>query len=292
MSHRIRPDWRRALNLLAVVLLIVGLFSLTSAHPDRAAAQQNGAADIAVTLQTQPSIYVSRGERLDIDVLVENMGDDSASSISVTLPFDTDQLTLNDVHFRQGQSWIGSYADDSITLIFDHLEDDDDRSATIYTDVSDMLIDDTEIALQASYAWSDADNGGRGLSNEVVLTVDGPAPVSSRTLQEDGDVVVVDTIPPASQIVSLTRDGNGYRVEWAGTDAGSGVAAYDVQICRLPCEVYGWQNWMMQTQQISNWFGPVDGKEFAFRVRAYDWAGNVEPWPDTPDLTTLQVAGT
>jgi hypothetical protein len=51
----------------------------------------------------------------------------------------------------------------------------------------------------------------------------------------------------------------------------------------------GWTDWKQRTTELSAWFGPHEGKQFAFRVRARDWAGNVEAWDEaaTIDTTTL-----
>ncbi len=99
-----------------------------------------------------------------------------------------------------------------------------------------------------------------------------------------------DQAPPESQIVQITREANGYRVEWSGQDDLSGISSYDVQVRRLPSGQ--WRMWGERLQETSGWFGPDEGKHFAFRVRARDYTGNQEAWPpdENGDMDTTQAA--
>lgn len=270
-----------------VTLLIFGLVGLTPVQTSLAAETEAEPARVAVTIWPTPSLHVARGEDLQYEMRVENYGAGDAASISVFLPFDEDQLTLTDVRFRNGQSWVSATEDDSLTLRFDNLGADDSRTVTIYMDVARTLTDDTEIAVRASFTWTDAQDGGAGQSNEATVTIRNPRP--SRTLQdaESG----ADTTAPTSQITAIVLQGNGYRVQWSGSDEGSGIASYDVQVCQLPCDVYGWRDWQIDTTETSAWFGPAEGKQFAFRVRARDWDGNEEAWPITAQMDTTQATG-
>ncbi|WP_129671328.1 hypothetical protein [Candidatus Chloroploca sp. Khr17] len=94
----------------------------------------------------------------------------------------------------------------------------------------------------------------------------------------------LDTAPPVSSIELIERKGNGYQITWGGTDDASSIASYDVQVRILPRG--GWTDWRMQTTATTAWFGPDEGKHFAFRVRARDRAGNLEPWPDEAQMDT------
>ncbi len=96
-----------------------------------------------------------------------------------------------------------------------------------------------------------------------------------------------DTTPPNTQILSMTRAGNGFLIKWGGNDDMTGIASYDVQVRLLPDG--GWTDWKKETTDLSAWFGPDEGKQFAFRVRARDWAGNVEPWEEAAIADTTNV---
>ena len=65
------------------------------------------------------------------------------------------------------------------------------------------------------------------------------------------------------------------------------VPTYDVQVRLLPKG--GWTDWKVGTSDTGAWFGPDEGKHFAFRVRGRDWAGNQEPWPEAADMETTQA---
>lgn len=97
-----------------------------------------------------------------------------------------------------------------------------------------------------------------------------------------------DTTPPNGTITAITRKDNGYQITWGGTDDMSGIATYDIQVRQLPKG--GWTDWKLGVVETSAWFGPDEGRQFGFRVRARDWAGNQELWPEDADMVTGPVA--
>jgi hypothetical protein len=92
-----------------------------------------------------------------------------------------------------------------------------------------------------------------------------------------------------SRVTRIVPEMRGYRVYWSGSRELSDITRYDVQIRELPDG--GWRDWKRATTATSAWFGPTEGKDFAFRVRAYDSAGNAEPWPLDASMTTEDVPG-
>lgn len=97
-----------------------------------------------------------------------------------------------------------------------------------------------------------------------------------------------DSEPPDARVSAITRQNNGYLIEWSGTDAMSGIASYDVQVRQLPNGI--WRDWQTAVTETSAWFGPDEGRHFAFRVRARDQAGNEQQWPPDAQMTTEQAA--
>ena len=96
-----------------------------------------------------------------------------------------------------------------------------------------------------------------------------------------------DRTAPDAQVLAIVRKDNGYTVQWGGSDDLSGIAAYDIQVRQLPSG--GWTDWQRATAQTLAWFGPDEGRHFAFRVRGRDWADNQEPWPEQADMETTQA---
>ncbi len=98
--------------------------------------------------------------------------------------------------------------------------------------------------------------------------------------------VKIDQTPPSSYAYadSYSRS-TSFTVYWNGSDVSSGIAAFDVQ---YRAGVNGtWQDWVTSAgpSQTSRLFtGATPGKTYYFRSRALDRAGNLEPWPPTPDV--------
>lgn len=96
----------------------------------------------------------------------------------------------------------------------------------------------------------------------------------------------VDTTPPSSIVNPLGQWAPGtFTVSWSGQDnnGGSGIRHFDVQ-SRL--NGGNWQNWQTATTATSASFTGVNAGFYEFRVRAVDWAGNVQPWPNNAQAST------
>ncbi len=96
----------------------------------------------------------------------------------------------------------------------------------------------------------------------------------------------IDTTPPTSTVNPLGQWSPGtFRVSWSGQDnsGGSGLRYFDVQF-RL--NGGGWQNWQTATTATSANFTGQNAGTYDFRVRATDWAGNVQNYPNNPQATT------
>jgi hypothetical protein len=95
-----------------------------------------------------------------------------------------------------------------------------------------------------------------------------------------------DNVPPESQVEPLPGCGPDapFAVRWSGTDAGTGVQAYDVQVLEGPDGA--WTDWITDTREVEAVFTGELWQTYAFRSRARDWAGNQEPYPIEPDADT------
>lgn len=101
----------------------------------------------------------------------------------------------------------------------------------------------------------------------------------------------IDTVVPTSQAASPT----GYTtnpaipVTWSGSDVGSGIASYDVQV---QTDGGAWQNWQTDVTFTAAVYNATAGHVYCFRSRAEDQAGNVEAYPAGADscVTVAQHA--
>ena len=101
-------------------------------------------------------------------------------------------------------------------------------------------------------------------TNEHTNTVDGSAPAATLTL---GTPACDGKLP----------------VNWSGTDTGSGVSTYDVDVSNDGAKT--WQPWLAGVSQESATYPGTPGASYAFRVLARDAVGNQEAAPAVPDAT-------
>lgn len=92
------------------------------------------------------------------------------------------------------------------------------------------------------------------------------------------DAITVDSVAPSISLssVSTYQSSLTFTVSWAGTDATSGIASYDVQSKDGTSGT--WTDWQMATTETSASFIGQDSHTYSFRARARDNAGNVSPF--------------
>ena len=100
---------------------------------------------------------------------------------------------------------------------------------------------------------------------------------------------VVDTVSPSSAVQPLAAEQTDRRfiVAWGGSDNVSGVVGYDIQ---FRDGAGPWLNWLVGTSQTGATFTGEYDRQYAFRARAHDGAGNVEAYGEGPDATTRTPA--
>jgi hypothetical protein len=92
-----------------------------------------------------------------------------------------------------------------------------------------------------------------------------------------------DTAPPDARVTETARQADGsLLVRWSGSDDVSGVAAFDVQVRKLPDG--GWTDWQIRATVLQAIFVPPGPGGYAFRARARDWVGNQQPWREGDDV--------
>jgi uncharacterized repeat protein (TIGR01451 family) len=98
----------------------------------------------------------------------------------------------------------------------------------------------------------------------------------------------VEALPPETAVNALPSYlRNASPIRWQGHDpGGSGISSYDVQTRDLTAG--GWTDWLVGVTDTTANFVGVSGHAYAFRARAVDNAGNVEPWPaDSGDTNAV-----
>jgi hypothetical protein len=109
----------------------------------------------------------------------------------------------------------------------------------------------------------------------VFRTSQAAEPRIDTSLEGYGNTSFTDSTPPTSQASSPEFTLEPFQVTWRGSDAGFGLASYDVQV--RDGAGGAWETWLSGTTVTSATYSAVTvGHTYYFRSVAQDWAGNVE----------------
>ncbi|HEY89310.1 MAG TPA: hypothetical protein G4N98_06200, partial [Thermoflexia bacterium] len=148
--------------------------------------------------------------------------------------------------------------------------------------VTSWAVPDSAPLADVSHFVAITSRDNTGLVNPTNTNTQGDAPYYE---------FIVDTVAPASTVATLpgTTTDPTFALTWSGSDGGSGVTAYDVQV--RDGSDGTWQYWLVGTTKTSTTFTGQAGHTYYFRCRAYDLAGNVEGWPNDDGDTYTCVKG-
>jgi hypothetical protein len=120
---------------------------------------------------------------------------------------------------------------------------------------------------------------GTAISAKATITFDVNTPIETNTHTN-----TVDGAAPAATLTlgAASCDGK-LPVSWNGTDTGSGIASYDVEVSKDGG--LSWSTWLADTAETAGTYAGTPGKAYAFRVMARDAVGNQESAPTSPDAT-------
>ncbi len=99
----------------------------------------------------------------------------------------------------------------------------------------------------------------------------------------------IDHEPPTASIEPLPSiSPNPIHLRWSGKDAGrAGIHSFDVQV-RI--DGGAWTTWLTRTTDTEKLYDGEKGRSYAFRVRAWDNAGNHSDWtPPDAAVTTIET---
>ncbi|MBN1484348.1 MAG: PD40 domain-containing protein [Chloroflexia bacterium] len=94
----------------------------------------------------------------------------------------------------------------------------------------------------------------------------------------DTETVVDDAPPNTATSSNIYEDSLAFTVSWGGSDAGSGIATYDIQY-KDDSAGATWTDWIQNTPQTSATFTGTHGHTYYFQCRARDNVGNLETYP-------------
>jgi len=125
---------------------------------------------------------------------------------------------------------------------------------------------------------------GTKICNSATIVFDTNAPIDTPAFCN-----TIDATKPTSSVAALPaqQTETTFTVRWSGSDEGSGVADYTIQVSE-DGGPYG--TWLSHTTDLSAPFTGQIGKTYAFYSIAIDGVGNVQDAPSTPDTTTQIIA--
>ncbi len=134
--------------------------------------------------------------------------------------------------------------------------------------------------------------------------LNGPLEIALRVWDHEGNMssaldprtIQVDHAcpPPSSQLTSVdTFDSTAVRLNWDASSAGAGFGAFEIQWRTDPGAWDAANSFFVPGNSRSAWFAGQPGGSFAFRLRALDINGQVEPWPagETEEIKVTLPAG-
>ncbi len=108
--------------------------------------------------------------------------------------------------------------------------------------------------------------------------------------------VLIDAVRPTSTVTLATRvlQGTQIPVTWQGTDAGTGIASYDLFV--REGETGAWKPWLQNMTSTAAVFNGTMGQTYSFLSVARDQIGHREIWRPLPKATvtlyTREISGT
>ncbi|HWK26540.1 MAG TPA: Calx-beta domain-containing protein, partial [Solirubrobacter sp.] len=109
---------------------------------------------------------------------------------------------------------------------------------------------------------------GTTIAGSASIVFDTNAPIVTNVWSN-----LIDDVPPTGAVTSVTGACDGVDVRWAGSDAASGVASYDVW---ASIDGGAWTPWRMGVTATSARYPAAAGHTYRFDVQARDFAGNLQ----------------
>jgi hypothetical protein len=257
-------------------VIVLGAF-LALLLPPPATHAAAGRAEPRVSLSLAPAngpaeASVQPGDMLRLDVRIDNVGEADAHDLAVRFIYRPELILVQ-------ESTVDTVDPHSFTVYFGTQGAGTFNTRQVTLMVRPEVQPPAQVVVQAQIGWWDQRGG---------YTIPGPS--VALVVGQGGDSTTASTSPvdrdlPVSSISCLRLDGTGAQVGWAGQDATSSVRGYHVQARQLPNGY--WRTWK-DTGDLQDWFGPLEGKTFAFRVQAVDAWGNLGNWSDEVSMEGLQ----
>ena len=124
---------------------------------------------------------------------------------------------------------------------------------------------------------------GTQIPNQAFVEFDFAGDLYDHPAPKEGPWInTIDAAPPESNITEAVLDGNEIKLNWTGSDEGSGIKDYTIYVSE---DDMPYMPWLTHTTDTSAVFTGDFGHVYSFYSTARDNVGNVELAPEEPDVT-------
>jgi hypothetical protein len=198
-------------------------------------------AEVTVVQRVTSPATISPGSSITLTVVATNRGRGIAKNATITLPVDPAQLRLDNATFSRTGAWVSAISAGTVTIQTGGLAPGASVTATLTISVIETAVVGGSIGGPLTFRWSDAASGGSGSSNNLGLTVGGPAFAPALTVGgEVGKPTFSSAIFAPGEPVGVwynTPDGKAVALQTIRADA-KGAIAFSLDTGGLPAGAY------------------------------------------------------
>lgn len=175
------PRTRIALAGRLVLYVVLALLALTIGPAPVVRAVGESEPDLRLRIWPDPD-RVGRGDVIAYDMTLDNVGSNRATRVNMTLPFDSQHLTLVQTWFDNSNTWVSELDNESVTVMFGTLRGGESRRAKLFFKVNATAPDWLEIKMRGTVRWSTKIPDQRVRSNWTTVVVVGQADITPRAV--------------------------------------------------------------------------------------------------------------
>ncbi|NTV99769.1 MAG: hypothetical protein HGA19_00520 [Oscillochloris sp.] len=200
-------------------------------------------AEVAVVQQVTSDSQIVPGSSLTLTVVATNHGTGWADETVITLPLDPAVFRVEEVTFSRPEAWVSELTDSAMTIKTGPLDIDGAAvTATIRLTVLSSAASGSALGAPLRFVWDDSEDGGSSSSNNLWLSVGGPAftPTLTSSAASAGLITFSSAIFAPTEPIGLwynTPDGRAITLDTIRAEA-DGTVTFVIDVSALPTGTY------------------------------------------------------